>query len=489
MARTNNGSRSASLEYSERLKKAGIARSRGRIDTALNNAVAESLIATIKTELTRRRVQETRLDLDLALAVYIGFCYQRRQHRSLDGRRHSSSTSSTIRQCAQPSWNPSDRAHVEPETVRTEPTALRGIRATEAQLVVWPCPLTVYAEDAMLASSGSHSRHILVTGGAGFIGSHLVDHLLNQGRTVTVADDFDDYYNPAVKRANIAAALEDPRCRLIECDIEDGVGLAALIDDDIDAIVHLAGRPGVRPSIAEPERYFRTNTLGTVALLEFARARRVPQFVFASSSSVYGYSTELPWSEDAVMASPTSPYGASKLAAEAAGCVYARLHGIRFVALRLFTVHGPRQRPDLAIHKFARLMLAGEPIPFFGDGSTSRDYTFVGDTVAGIAAALDYDASEFEIINLGSDSPVSLSDLVARLSDALGVAPLLKRLPNQPGDLPATWANIRKARTLLGYEPSTTLDKGLEAFCEWMSSDRAAAKVHDGRESENTTDC
>jgi UDP-glucuronate 4-epimerase len=318
----------------------------------------------------------------------------------------------------------------------------------------------------------SRPNHVLVSGGAGFVGSTLVDRLLADGRAVTVVDSFDDYYDSAVKRANLSAALGHPRCRLIEHDIGDGAGLAKLVPDDVDAIVHLAGRPGVRPSITEPERYFRTNTLGTVSMLELARSRSIQQFVFASSSSVYGSSPDLPWREDVVRACPASPYGASKLAAEAAGQAYTALHDIRFIALRLFTVYGPRQRPDLAIHKFARLMLVGERIPFFGDGTTSRDYTYVDDTVAGITAALDYRASDFEIINLGGDHPVSLSTLVTTLSGVLGISPILERLPDQVGDLPATWANVDKASRLLGWAPNISLGNGLRRFAQWLEEAR-----------------
>jgi UDP-glucuronate 4-epimerase len=316
--------------------------------------------------------------------------------------------------------------------------------------------------------NASQRSHILVTGAAGFIGSTLTDHLLAQGREVTAVDVFDDYYDPAVKRANIAGAQASSRYRLLEHDIEDAGALAPMLDGRIDAIVHLAGRPGVRPSIDEPQRYFRANTLGTVAMLELARSLGIEQFVFASSSSVYGYSGDLPWHEDVVTAKPASPYGASKLGAEAAGRVYATLHGIRFIALRLFTVYGPRQRPDLAIHKFARLMLDGRPIPVFGDGTASRDYTYVDDTVAGITAALDYAGSDFEILNLGNDSPVPLSQLVLTLSRILGVTPCLDRLPEQPGDLPATWADIGKANQRLGYVPRVALAEGIRRFAEWL---------------------
>jgi UDP-glucuronate 4-epimerase len=315
--------------------------------------------------------------------------------------------------------------------------------------------------------------HVLVTGGAGFIGSTLVDSLLRDGFRVTVIDNFDPFYGRDLKLANIAAHRDHADWRLVEGDIRDASLLASL-PHDIDLIVHLAAAAGVRPSIADPVRYQEINVGGTQNLLELARARGVKQFVFGSSSSVYGVNPRVPWSEDDHML-PISPYASTKISGELLGHVYSHLHGIRFIALRLFTVYGPRQRPDLAINKFTKLMLAGQPIPLFGDGSTRRDYTYVGDIVAGLRAAMTYDRTPFEIMNLGNNHAVGLMELVRELEGVLGVTAVIDRRTDQPGDVSQTWANIEKAKRLLGYEPATSFTDGLRQFALWMGAEPARA--------------
>jgi UDP-glucuronate 4-epimerase len=317
-------------------------------------------------------------------------------------------------------------------------------------------------------------KHALVTGGAGFIGSHLVDSLLATGWRVTAIDNFDAFYARSLKEQNVAAQRMHPAYTLAETDIRDWQELERL-PGHYDVIVHLAARAGVRPSIEQPRLYQEVNVAGTQNLLEFCRTREIRQFVFASSSSVYGVNPHVPWSEDAVVLRPISPYASTKVSCELLGHAYSYLYGIRFIALRFFTVYGPRQRPDLAIRKFAELMLRGDAIPLFGRGDSRRDYTYVDDTVAGIRAAMDYDGSSYETINLGNDHAVSLADLVSSLEMILGVRARIQRLPDQPGDVPQTWANIDKARTLLGYQPQTRLEKGLERFALWLESSGAGS--------------
>jgi UDP-glucuronate 4-epimerase len=313
-------------------------------------------------------------------------------------------------------------------------------------------------------------RHILVTGGAGFIGSHLVDHLIAEGGwRVTVVDDFNDFYSPALKRANVGRHAGDERFRLFEADIRDRAALERVFAEaEFDCVAHLAARAGVRPSLSEPLLYVETNVTGTLHLLELARAHRIKQFVFGSSSSVYGVNAKVPFSEEDPTAAPISPYAATKAAGEHLCHVYAHLYGVRCVALRFFTVYGARQRPDLAIHKFARLISAGAPVPVFGDGTTRRDYTYVDDIIAGVRAAVDYDASAFEAINLGESRTVELRELVALLERELGREAVIDRQPPQPGDVPQTFADISKARRLLGYNPQTQIEDGIRRFVEWF---------------------
>ncbi|NTV46366.1 MAG: NAD-dependent epimerase/dehydratase family protein [Chlorobiales bacterium] len=310
-------------------------------------------------------------------------------------------------------------------------------------------------------------KRVLITGGAGFIGSHLVDRLLAENWHVTCIDNFDPFYDQAIKRGNIAAHNGNPNFQLCELDLRDMAGLKTL-SGNYDVIVHLAAKAGVRPSIEDPVAYQQVNVQGTQHLLELAKIWGVKQFVFASSSSVYGVNPNVPWHEDDAVLMPISPYAATKVAGELLGHVYTHLYGIRFIALRFFTVYGPRQRPDLAIHKFAKMMLAGKPIPMYGDGSTRRDYTYVDDIINGVRSAIDYTGSMYEIINIGNNSPIKLSDLILGLEQTLGVKALIERLPEQPGDVPQTCASTEKAEKLLGYKVETELNDGLRKFHEWL---------------------
>ena len=313
-------------------------------------------------------------------------------------------------------------------------------------------------------------RNVLVTGGAGFIGSHLVGRLLGEGGwRVSVVDDFNDFYDPALKRRNVEPYAGRDDFRLHEADIRDGAALERVFAGaGFDCVVHLAARAGVRPSLAEPVLYAGTNIGGTVNLLEAARAHGVRQFVFGSSSSVYGENEKVPFAEDDPVTRPISPYAATKAAGELLCHTYSHLFGLRSVCLRFFTVYGARQRPDLAVHKFARLIAAGEPVPVFGDGTTRRDYTYVDDIIAGVRAAMDYEASPYEVINLGESRTVSLSELIALLERELGRRALIDRQPPQPGDVPQTFADISKARRLLGYDPQTPIEDGIRRFVEWF---------------------
>jgi UDP-glucuronate 4-epimerase len=312
------------------------------------------------------------------------------------------------------------------------------------------------------------SRRALVTGGAGFIGSHLVDRLLREGWTVTTVDSFDDFYDPRIKRGNVRPHLALPNFKLVEADIRDLDSLTRQLDGRYDVIVHIAARAGVRPSIERPLLYQEVNVRGTHNLLELCRQWGVRQFVFASSSSVYGVNPNVPWREDDPVLLPISPYASTKISGELLGHVYSHLFGIRFVALRFFTVYGPRQRPDLAIRRFSELMRRGERIPFFGTGEALRDYTYVDDIIEGLIAAMHYDTSMYEVINLGNGNAVSLTHLVSLLENALGVTAILERLPTQAGDVPRTWASGDKARRLLGFAPSTDINTGIVRFVAWL---------------------
>ena len=314
-------------------------------------------------------------------------------------------------------------------------------------------------------------QEILVTGGAGFIGSHLCERLLAEGRwRVTCVDDFNDFYAPSLKRANVAPHLERADFQLVEADIRDRAALARVFaETQFAVIVHLAARAGVRPSLVAPLLYAETNITGTLNLLELAREHNVRQFVFGSSSSVYGINAKVPFSEDDPIRQPISPYAATKAAGELLCHTYAHLHEIRCLCLRFFTVYGARQRPDLAIHKFAKLISANHPVPVFGDGTTRRDYTYIDDIIAGVRAAIDYDATMFEAINLGESRTVELRELITLLEQALGRKAIIDRQPMQPGDVPQTFADIAKARRLLSYDPQTPIEVGIERFVAWLN--------------------
>jgi UDP-glucuronate 4-epimerase len=310
----------------------------------------------------------------------------------------------------------------------------------------------------------------LVTGGAGFVGSHLCERLLAENHEVISLDCYDDFYDPATKRDNLTQCRDHAEFREVEGDIRDGSILEAL--PEVETIVHLAARAGVRPSIQDPVLYNDVNVGGTVSLLEFARKRNIRRFIFASSSSVYGDNEAVPFSESDSVDHPISPYAATKKAGELFCHTYHHLHDIGMLCLRFFTVYGPRQRPDLAIHKFARLMQSGEPIPMFGDGSTERDYTFVDDTLQGLLGAirfLDQNPDAFEIVNLGESRTVSLTEMIDTIARTLGVTPQIERLPMQPGDVVRTYADITKARRLFGYDPQTEFEDGVERFVEWLN--------------------
>ena len=324
------------------------------------------------------------------------------------------------------------------------------------------------------AANAIKMKDILVTGGAGFIGSHLVDRLIGDGGArVTVVDDFSDFYDPKIKRANIASHLERDDFELVETDIADSRAMNDLFARaGFDCVVHLAARAGVRPSVEDPLAYEESNVRGTFTLLEAARRNGVPKFIFGSSSSVYGLNSKVPFAEEDPIANPISPYAATKIAAEAVCHVYSHLYDLRVVCLRFFTVYGARQRPDLAIHKFARLISQGQPIPIFGDGSTRRDYTYIDDIISGVVAAMKYDQSQFEVINLGESQTVELRRLVELLERALGKRAIIDHQPLQPGDVPLTYADVSKARRLLGYEPQTNIEAGIDRFVDWFKKQR-----------------
>jgi UDP-glucuronate 4-epimerase len=308
---------------------------------------------------------------------------------------------------------------------------------------------------------------ILVTGGAGFIGSHFVERALADGHSVEVIDDFNDFYDPAIKRANVATFSGS--VPIHEVDIRDGDAVLRLVKDrKFDSIVHLAARAGVRPSILDPKLYVGTNVLGTLHLLEAARLGNVPRFICASSSSVYGVLKTLPFREDLALNQTISPYATTKLACEQLCSNYSHVHGMRTVSLRFFTVYGPRQRPDLAIHLFTRAIFEGRTIMQFGDGSTRRDYTYVDDIVDGIVASLGYSGQLCDVFNLGECQTTTLAELIAAIEKALGKKAIIERKPEQPGDVPVTYADITKARAVLGYNPRTKLAEGIPKFVDWF---------------------
>jgi len=308
---------------------------------------------------------------------------------------------------------------------------------------------------------------ILVTGGAGFIGSHLVEKLLAAGYDVAILDDFNDFYDPQIKHANIAAVAKDVAVHYV--DLRDNAAVRNLFHrEKFQTIAHLAARAGVRPSIQHPQLYYDTNVSGTLHLLDAARVTGLERFIFASSSSVYGISKTVPFSEDQHLSQTISPYAATKIAGEFLCSTFSHLYQMRVIALRYFTVYGPRQRPDLAIHQFTRRIYAGQPIDQFGNGRTRRDYTYIDDVIEGTMAALKYDGPLFDIFNLGESETTRLKDLIAAIENALGKKAKINRLPEQPGDMPLTCADISKARKLLGYNPTTRLRDGLPRFIDWF---------------------
>ena len=311
--------------------------------------------------------------------------------------------------------------------------------------------------------------HYLVTGGAGFIGSHLSEALLDQGHQVSIIDDFNDYYDPEIKRLNILEFLD--RITLIKGDIRDTDLIERIFSKGkFDAIVHLAARAGVRPSIQAPKLYLTTNIDGTFNLLEACRQHGVKDFIFASSSSVYGVNPKVPFSETDALTRTISPYAASKLAAEQLCSNYSHLFGIRCMCLRFFTVYGPRQRPDLAISKFTKNILSNVPIQQYGDGTTARDYTYVEDIVSGILAAAEYRESDFEIFNIGGSATTTLAELIKLVEGACEKEAIIEITGDQPGDVPRTFADVDKAHSFLGYSPKTPIAEGIKKYVEWFKS-------------------
>jgi UDP-glucuronate 4-epimerase len=326
------------------------------------------------------------------------------------------------------------------------------------------------------------SEKVVVTGAAGFIGSHVVDALLSRGDTVVGIDNFDSFYDPDIKRANLTDAMLHPSFELVEADVRDAAAMRRVVDAfHPDVIVHLAARAGVRPSIQDPALYAAVNVLGTTVILDAARAAKVSRLIIASSSSVYGDNATPPFREDDPAIAPISPYAATKRAAELMCGTYAGLCAwMRIISLRFFTVYGPRQRPDLAIHSFTRRILGGEPVPFFGDGTAERDYTYITDTVQGVLGAVDRtraSAPGHEIFNLGESAVTSLSELVRLIEDAVGRKANLQRLPSQPGDVRRTLADISKARAHLGYAPSVKVSDGIPRFVSWFRESGVGGEI------------
>lgn len=317
-------------------------------------------------------------------------------------------------------------------------------------------------------------KHYVVTGGAGFIGSSLIKEILkDETIRITAIDNFDPFYKRQIKLLNLSEIDKHHNFFLLDVNL-DSTSVKELhdaISQPVDMIIHLAAKAGVRPSILDPLAYQQTNIIGTQKLLDFAVQKKVKKFVFASSSSVYGINENLPWKEEEQLL-PISPYAMTKLAGEMAGHTYHKLYQLPFIALRFFTVYGPAQRPDLAIHRFTKSILAEEPITMFGDGSTSRDYTYIDDIVKGIMGAINYDQTPFEIINLGNSYAVSLKQLINTIEEVVGKKAIIEQQPEQPGDVPRTFADTTKAQKLLGYKPDTDLKTGLEKFSEWFYANK-----------------
>ncbi len=318
------------------------------------------------------------------------------------------------------------------------------------------------------------TQNVLITGGAGFIGSHLVDRLLAEGGwRITIVDDLNNFYSPDVKRANLARIAGEASVNFVEGDIRDASAMRGVFAGTaFDTIVHLAARAGVRPSLAEPELYAETNINGTLNLLQLAREFGVNQFVFGSSSSVYGANAKVPFAEEDPIRNPISPYAATKAAGELLCHTYSHLYNIRTVCLRFFTVYGARQRPDLAIHKFSKLISDGKPIQMFGDGTTRRDYTYIDDIIQGVRASMDYDGAMYEVFNLGESETTELKRLIELIETSLDKKAIIAHQPMQPGDVPVTFADISKARKLLNYSPTTKIEDGIPRFVEWFRAAR-----------------
>ncbi len=328
--------------------------------------------------------------------------------------------------------------------------------------------------DIACLSSYSGAVNVLVTGGVGFIGSHVCERLLDAGHTVCALDDLNDFYDPSIKQNTLRELQSRAQSfAFVHADITNRIELNEVLSSiPFDQIIHLAARAGVRPSLEQPALYQRVNVEGTVNLLEAAKECGIKKITIASSSSVYGINSKVPFSEADPIFSTISPYAASKLACEALGHVYHHIHGMDICMLRFFTVYGPRQRPDLAIHKFATLMHENQPITVFGDGSTSRDYTYIEDTVEGIIECTEREFG-YEIINLGESQTIELNQLIGLMESAMEIKAEINRQPVQPGDVPITYANIEKAQRLLGYNPKTQIEEGIPRFVEWFRQHNA----------------
>jgi nucleoside-diphosphate-sugar epimerase len=314
-------------------------------------------------------------------------------------------------------------------------------------------------------------KRILVTGCAGFIGSHLTEKLLSEGFSVTGIDNFDPFYDVSVKRRNLSLALNHPHFEFIEADLSDKKLLDSVFPGKIDLIVHLAGKAGVRPSIEDPSGYIKANIIATQNILDVMKEKGIRKMAFASSSSVYGNRTDIPFSESMDVSNPISPYAATKKTCELINYTYHHLYKIDIINMRFFTVFGPRQRPDLAIHKFTKLIREGKPLPMFGDGSTARDYTYIDDTLKGITGAITYllgHENVFETVNLGNNKPVKLCDMIAAIYEATNEQPNIIQQPMQPGDVEITYADISKATQLFGYQPTFDFNDGVKRFVEWF---------------------
>ena len=319
-----------------------------------------------------------------------------------------------------------------------------------------------------------------ITGGAGFIGSTLSEKLIKEGNKVIAIDNFCDFYDTKIKENNVKELLQNPNFKLYRKDIRDKEAIKQIFDENqIDIVMHLAAMAGVRPSIENPILYQEVNCMGTQNILEEMKAHNIKNLVMASSSSVYGNCKEVPFRENMIVDFAISPYAATKKANEVMTHVYHKLFDMNVIMLRFFTVYGPKQRPDLAINKFTRLMLEDKEIPMFGDGSTSRDYTYVDDIVDGIIKSCEYTMNNenvYEILNLGNSSPVSLKEMINTIGKAVGVEPKIKQLPMQPGDVERTYADVSKAKALIGYEPKTTFEQGIQKFVNWYKENKELYK-------------